>query len=357
MTTRVQPLTAADPLHRQNGRSTSGAPTLNEVAALAGVGRGTVSRVLNDSPQVTETTRAAVLQAIAQLGYVPNRAARSLVTRRSDAVAVVISEPGSRIFSEPFFGDFIRGVSEELGRTGLQLLLAMARNDVERERLYRFLAGRHVDGVLLASLHRDDPLPQVIADLGIPAVLAGRPAGPWAMPYVDADNVGGARAAVRHLLRQGRRTIATITGRLDMESGSSRLAGYHDALDEADIARDDRLVAPGDYTEISGERAMRTLLRRAEELDAVFVASDLMACGALRVLAEHGRRVPDDVAVIGFEDSTVARHTHPRLTSVRQPTVAMGRHMVRLLTGSIPANAPAPASVVLPTRLVVRESA
>jgi DNA-binding LacI/PurR family transcriptional regulator len=102
---------------------------------------------------------------------------------------------------------------------------------------------------------------------------------------------------------------------------------------------------------------MRTLLRRAEDLDAVFVASDLMACGALRVLAEQGVRVPDDVAMIGFEDSTVARHTHPRLTSVRQPTVAMGRHMVRLLTGSIPAGAPAPTSVVLPTRLVVRESA
>ncbi len=354
MTSQLEQAPGAVPAH--DGRALGRFPTLNEVAALAGVGRGTVSRVLNDSPQVTAQTRAAVLAAIEELGYVPNRAARSLVRRRSDSIAVVISEPGSRVFSEPFFGDFIRGVTEELGRTELQLLLTMARTAAERERLHRFLTGRHVDGVLLASLHRDDPLPRLITDLRIPAVSVGRPADDVALPYVDADNLGGARDAVAHLVQRGRRRIATITGRLDMDAAVCRLAGYREALAAAGLPADDRLVARGDYTEAGGGRAMRALLRRVPDLDAVFAASDLMASGALHVLADEGRRVPEDVAVVGFDDSTVARHTRPRLTSVRQPTAAMGRRMVRLLGEAMRPGAPAPESIVLPTRLVVRAS-
>ena len=329
-------------------------PTLDEVAALAGVGRGTVSRVLNDSPQVTEATRAAVRRAIETLGYVPNRAARSLVTRRSDSVAVVISESDSRVFTEPFFGGFIRGVTEGVAESGLQLLLAMARTPPERERLYRFLAGRHVDGVLLASLHRDDPLPQLIAELRIPAVSVGRIAGD--LPYVDADNAGGAHAAVTHLHAIGRRRIATITGPLDMDAGAARLAGYREALAEAGAPHDEALVAVADWSEESGRAAMAGLLAAGAAPDAVFVASDLMASGAMQVLAEHGLRVPDDVAVIGFDDSTVARHTRPQLTSVHQPVSAMGQEMVRLLRTAMAGGA-APESLVLPTRLVLRESA
>ncbi|WP_203938312.1 LacI family DNA-binding transcriptional regulator [Spirilliplanes yamanashiensis] len=329
-------------------------PTLDEVAALAGVGRGTVSRVLNDSPQVTEATRAAVRRAIETLGYVPNRAARSLVTRRSDSVAVVISESDSRVFTEPFFGGFIRGVTEGVAESGLQLLLAMARTTPERDRLHRFLAGRHVDGVLLASLHRDDPLPQLITELRIPAVSVGRIAGD--LPYVDADNAGGAHAAVTHLHATGRRRIATITGPLDMDAGAARLAGYHDALAAAGVPRDESLVAVADWSEESGRAAMAGLLAAGAAPDAVFVASDLMASGAMQVLAEHGLRVPEDVAVIGFDDSTVARHTRPQLTSVHQPVSAMGLEMVRLLRTAM-AGGDAPDSLVLPTRLVLRESA
>lgn len=349
------PAGAAAPPPGARPRGT-GSPTLEAVAARAGVGRGTVSRVVNGSPQVSEAARAAVTRAIAELGYVPNHAARSLVTRRSDSVALVVSESGPRVFAEPFFGGVIRGVSEELARTDLQLLLILAKTEADRDRLYRFLSGRHVDGVLLASLHGGDPLPRRVAELGLPAVQVGAPAdGVVLHPYVDADNRGGARAAIDHLLARGRRRIATIAGPHDMDVGGRRLDGYLDALRAAGLRTDPALVAEGDFSEDGGEQAMRRLLVSAPDLDAVFAASDLMASGALTVLTDAGRSVPGDVALVGFDDSTVAKHTRPRLTSVRQPAEAMGATTARVLTALL-AGERGIEPVVVSTHLVVRDS-
>jgi DNA-binding LacI/PurR family transcriptional regulator len=340
-------------------------PTLEQVAALAGVSRATVSRVVNGSPKVSPSVRAQVERAVAKLGYVPNRAARSLVTRRADSVALVVSEPHARFFSEPFFAGMVRGVSAVLTETGVQLLLLIAQ-DVPgspdppgRGRLERYVVGGHVDGVLLASLHGDDPLPGTLERAGVPAVLVGRPAGGvGATPasYVDADNRGGARAAVEHLVRRGRRRIATITGSLDMGVGLDRLEGYRDGLATAGLAGAGELVEPGDFTEEGGAAAMARLLARpGDPVDAVFAASDLMAAGALRALRAAGRRVPEDVAVVGFEDSAVARYAQPPLTTVRQPIEEMGRQATRLLLAQIAGEAGG-MHLILDTDLVVRSS-
>ncbi|MEU4675711.1 LacI family DNA-binding transcriptional regulator [Micromonospora sp. NPDC023737] len=339
-----------------------GRPTLDAVAARAGVGRGTVSRVVNGSPQVSPEARAAVQQAIAELGYVPNRAARALVTRRTDSVALVVSESGDRIFTEPFFAAIVRGISSALLQTPMQLWLAMAQSPVERERVEHHLTNQHVDGVLLLSLHDADPLPGLLEERGLPSVLGGRPARmlrPGARPawFVDVDNVGGARQAVQYLAGRGRRRIATIAGPQDMGAGLARLTGYTDAITGTLGGVDTDLVAYGDFSEESGAAAMRRLLEVRPDVDAVFVASDLMAFGALRALREAGRRVPDDVAVVGFDDAPIARQADPPLTTVFQPVEEMGRQMARLLVARIRGDdLPAP-HVLLDTQLVHRTSA
>ncbi|GGJ17356.1 LacI family DNA-binding transcriptional regulator [Streptomyces brasiliensis] len=330
-------------------------PTLNAVAARAGVGRGTVSRVINGSPNVSSRSRAAVEQAIAELGYVPNRAARTLVTRRTDSVALVIPEGEDRLFSEPYFSGIIRGVSAELTAVGMQLLLVLARNDGEQARLASYLSAR-VDGVLMVAVHRDDTLPDLLDDLGVPTVLAGQRSEHEPLGHVRADNYGGARGAVQHLLERGRRVIATITGPLNMDVTRARLSGYREALENADVSTDEQLIVHGDFTEEGGRTAMRELLRRRPDLDAVFAASDVTASGAVLELRASGRQVPEDVAVIGFDDSIVARHIDPPLTSVQQPIEEMGRTMAALLLDELAQQGKGRREVVLPTQLVVRAS-
>ncbi|MFF9350624.1 LacI family DNA-binding transcriptional regulator [Streptomyces sp. NPDC014734] len=308
-------------------------PTLEAVAALAGVSRATASRVVNGGAGVRRTLVEQVRMAVDELGYVPNHAARTLVTRRNGAIAVIIDEPESRIFSDPFFSRQIRGISRELNAHDAQLVLLLVEGSGDFDRVARYLAGGHVDGALVFSLHTGDGLPAVLRRFRVPTVYGGRPARPGtdaapAVPYVDCDNRGGAAEAVRHLVSLGRRRIAHIAGPRDQTSAQDRVAGYRDVLPDADPG----LVVPGDFTVESGVRAMARLLDRRPGPDAVFAANDLMASGALRVLRERGLRVPEDVAVIGFDDmASIAEATDPPLTTVRQDVEGMGRLMARLL--------------------------
>jgi DNA-binding LacI/PurR family transcriptional regulator len=347
--------------HGARGRS-GGRPTLEEVAARAGVGRGTVSRVINGSPRVSDTTRAAVEAAVAELGYVPNTAARALAANRTDAIALVVPEPETRFFAEPYFSDMLRGVGAELSETEMQLLLIFAGSDRERQRLAQYLAAHRVDGVLLVSVHADDPLPDLLSQLEIPAVISGPRSEAETLPSVDSDNYGGGRSAVEHLLSGGRRLIAHITGRLDVYGAQRRVDGYRDALRDAGHEVRESLVEQGDFTEEGGRRAMTELLARHPDLDAVFAGSVVMAAGARQVLREVGRRIPEDVALVGYDDSAIARHMDPPLTSVRQPIEEMGRRMLDLLLTEIADRRPAVSRglerrrVVLATELEVRAS-
>ncbi|WP_327259251.1 LacI family DNA-binding transcriptional regulator [Streptomyces sp. NBC_01240] len=333
-----------------------GRPTLEEVAARAGVGRGTASRVINGSPRVSAHTREAVEAAVAELGYVPNRAARALAGNRTDAIALVVPEPETRFFAEPYFSDIVRGVGAALADTDMQLLLTLVGSDRERRRLAQYLTAHRVDGVLLVSVHADDPLPDLLEQLGMPAVMSGRRSAAEPLASVDSDNFEGARAAVDHLISRGRRSIATITGRLDVYGARRRLDGYRKAVSAAGLGPDEQLIAPADFSEEGGAQAMRDLLARRPDVDAVFAASDVMAAGARQVLREAGRRVPDDVALIGFDDSAVARHMDPPLTSVRQPIEEMGRTMARVLLQEIAGKNQERPQIVLPTELIVRDS-
>jgi DNA-binding LacI/PurR family transcriptional regulator len=315
-----------------------------------------VSRVINRSPEVSAKMREAVLRAIDDLGYVPNRAARSLVTRRTESIALVVSESEDRVFAEPFFAGVVRAISAELADSPMQLWLAMVSSSTDRRHVERQLTGQHVDGVLLLSLHGDDPLPQLLEQRGLPTVLGGRPTGTAPGSYVDVDNRAGARLAVDHLVARGRHRIATISGPQDMLAGVARLEGYRDGLRAAGLPNDGDLVAHGDFSEASGMAAMRALLAARPDIDAVFTASDPMAFGAMRAIKDAGRRIPDDVAVVGFDGSPTARYTDPPLSTVHQPVEAMGRQMTRLLLSRIADDDAEERSVILAPDLVVRAS-
>jgi DNA-binding LacI/PurR family transcriptional regulator len=339
----------------ENRDRPQGAATLEAVARVAGVSRATVSRVVNDSPRVSPDVRLAVEVAIRQLGYTPNRAARSLVTRRSDSIAVVITEPPGRLFSDPFFPRLVRGVSGALADRDLQLVLLMPEHG-EEVRTIRYLTGGHVDGALLVSLHAEDPIPAALLARGVPFVFVGRPPVGANVSYVDVDNRQGGRRATRHLLESGCRRVATIAGPEDMPPGIDRLDGYREALREAHLGADAELVAHGDFTSEGGAAAMERLLDRYPDIDGVFAASDLMAAGALGVLVTRGRRVPEDVALVGYDDSPIAAATQPALTSVRQPIEEMGPEAVHLLLDAIERADRPPRRVVLATDLVPRAS-
>ncbi|MBB6475047.1 LacI family DNA-binding transcriptional regulator [Sphaerisporangium rubeum] len=329
-------------------------PTIHDVAAAAGVSRGTVSRLLNGDRYVSTSAKVAIERAIAETGYVVNRNARSLVTQRTGSVVMVLSEPQEKLFEDPNFSVLLRTATRRLAERDVSLVLMIAADDSDRERVVRYVRGGHADGVLLVSTHAGDPLPDRLRDIPVAAVAQGAvPGRETVIPYAAADDREGARQMTRYLAEQGRRRIATITGPLDTPGGALRLAGFCDVLGRRAAKK---LIEHGDYTQLGGESAMARLLQRAPDIDAVFVGSDLMAAGALSTLRSVGRRVPDDVAVAGFDDSAVAMTTHPPLTTIRQPLARVAEETVGLLLGLIDGGEYT-GPVILPTELVVRESA
>ncbi|MFI9759182.1 LacI family DNA-binding transcriptional regulator [Streptomyces sp. NPDC051963] len=328
-------------------------PTLGEVALRAGVSVGTVSRVINNRRHVSKKARQAVESAVAELGYVPNMAARSLASQRRGAVVLAISSDDPALFANLFFAEVITGVNAVIEETDLELLLVLAASERGRARLARILQSRGADGVMLLALRENDPLAKVAEAGGVPVVHGGRPLDRPPRWYVDADNRGGARQAVEYLISTGRRAIGTVTGPLDMHAGVSRYLGFREAVALAGLK--DNRVAHADFSEADGAAATARLLDEHPDLDAVFVASDAMAAGALRVLRERGRAVPDDVAVVGFNDILTAQHTQPTLTTIHQPIVALGSEMTRMLVRVLDGEEPTP--LILPTELVIRGSA
>ncbi|MFS8199881.1 LacI family DNA-binding transcriptional regulator [Streptomyces sp. CWNU-52B] len=330
-------------------------PTIHDVAREAGVSRGTVSRVLNGGHYVSPGAQEAVNAAIRRTGYVVNRHARSLITGRSDSIGFLLTEPQERFFEDPNFNVLLRGCTQALAAHDIPLLLMLAGTEDERRRITRYITAGHVDGVLLVSSHSGDPVAEQLRDAGVPLVLCGKPIGVGSkISYVAADDRDGARDMVRHLVSLGRRRVGMVTGPLDTPGGVERLAGYREVLTESGIELDERLVVSGDYSRASGEAGAELLLERAPDMDAVFVASDLMAQGVLSTLHRAGRSVPGDVAVGGFDDSSAALASSPELTTIRQPYDRISSEMVRVLLAQIGGDDP--AAVILPTELVKRQS-
>ncbi|WP_144876342.1 LacI family DNA-binding transcriptional regulator [Microbacterium sp. 1.5R] len=326
--------------------------TIEEVASTAGVSRSTVSRVVNGSTAVSPEALDAVQRAIAELNYVPNRAARSLASRQTHAIALIVPEDTTTFFGDPFFAAIVAGITGALRGSDYLLNLLIATDD-PGDKMASFVRNGGVDGALIVSHHTSDAFVERVAD-AVPVVWGGRPMRPRDGDFVvDVDNVAGARTATQHLLSTGRRRIATITGPLSMVSSGDRLQGFRDALTDAGLAP--FAEEAGDYSEASGADAARRILATGAP-DAIFVASDLMARGALTALRATGIRVPDDVAIVGYDDSSVALTTDPQLTTVRQPMYAQGEAMAGVLLSSLAGEAPE-STTILPTELVVRGSA
>lgn len=331
-------------------------PTLDEVARLAGVSRATASRAVNGGSRVSSRAQKAVDEAVYRLGYTPNQAARSLVTRRTQSIALVVPEPDERVFSDPFFARTVHIVTRELAEHDFQVVLLFAGSSEQESRMLRFLRNRQVDGAIVVSHHRGDSLPDHLATLGLPSTFIGRP---WSdterLSWVDTDNVEGALEATRLLLDRGCRRIATIAGPTDMTAGVDRLLGWTQAMQAKGRATD--AIAYGDFTEVGGSHACQQLLTEHPDIDGLVIASDLMSVGALRVLAAAGRRVPDDVAVIGADDLGVAERTDPPLTTLRNPLSEMAAEAVNLLLGQLDGGSIAPRRVVFAPTLIRRKSA
>lgn len=332
---------------------TSRKPTIRDVAAVAGVSYGTVSRVINGGHWVSPDARAAVDEAIRSTGYTANHAARALATGRANSLAFLLTEPQHLLFSDPTFALLLRGATEALAERSMTLVLLIADSAEEQANVERYVRAGHVDGVLVVSSHESDRLLSSLVSAGIPTVCTGVPLGETAdIPTVSVDEVASARMMTRYLRDQGHRRIALITGPNDTPGGRFRLVGFQDEMGEL---FDPALVEQGSYEQATGDAAMTALLGRAPDIEAVFVASDVMAVGAIAALRRAGKRVPEDVAVAGFDDSGLAATHTPMLTTVRQPWAQISATMVEMVLQVI-AGVPT-ASVVLPTTLVVRESA
>ncbi|WP_243065045.1 LacI family DNA-binding transcriptional regulator [Humibacter sp. RRB41] len=329
------------------------APTLEMVAARAGVSRATVSRVVNGSPKVKPELISAVNEAIAELNYVPNRAARMLASRRTESIALVIPESTSRVFTDPFFASIIQGVAMHLATTDYTLGIVVA-SEANPDKTRRYLTGGNIDGALVVSHHSGD---HSYARLGrsVPVVFGGRPlhAEDNDSVFVDVDNISGSMTATRHLIERGRRNIATIAGPADMPAGFDRELGWRRAMDEAGF--DTSLIEWGDFSPASGAMAMRRLLARNTPIDAVFAANDQMALGAYAVIAENGLSIPRDIAVVGYDDDALGSAASPALTTMHQSANELGAVMASTLVKSIEGQ-DVEHQTILQTRLIVRGS-
>jgi LacI family transcriptional regulator len=331
--------------------------TLEQIAELAGVSRSTVSRVINERPNVREEVRKHVLRVIHETGYEPHAAARSLVTRRTHIIGIIIPAAVTTIFTDPFFPLLLSGVTETCNAHNYHLMLSLFNGHVDQKEMYRrAVRNGYLDGVIMSSTQLDDPLvPQLFLDR-VPFVLVGR-SPDERVNYVDVDNVGAARMAVEHLIRLGHQRIATITGPLNTAPGQDRLAGYRQALEAHQLLTSENLIVEGGFSEGSGSTATQRLLSVSPT--AIFVASDMMAIGALKAIRQAGLRIPDDIALVGFDDVPIATAIEPALTTVRQNIGRLGSMAADLLLNLVenpPDERTSAHRIVLPAELVVRDS-
>ncbi len=328
--------------------------TLEDIGRLAGVSRSTVSRVVNNQ-SVSPEVRERVEEVIRLTGFTPNVAARSLASQRTGIIGVIIPNRVHTLFEDPYFGQLIRGMSRASNQAGRVLSLFLFETDEEEASLYRRVASAGlVDGVILTASRVGDPLLGQLVEGGLPFVMIGRPDRDDPISYVNSDNVGGARAAAVHLCQLGYRRIAYLGAPTNTTAGADRLTGFLEGLALCGNPTDSLPRAEGDFTEASGYRAMQELIQ--DRPDAVFVASDTMALGALRALRDAGLDVPADVAVVGFDGLPPSEIAEPALTTVRQAVVESGERAVHLLLEVIAGEVGEARSEILSTELVVRES-
>ncbi len=327
-----------------------------DVAKLAGVSRTTVSFVLNDVPgvKITDETRQRVLQAARELNYYPTAAARSLASGKTQRIGLVLGEGQRRLAADAFLPAFLQGVTASLHRRGYLLVLQMAEDVPSHEAYSRLIREQQVDGLILSGPRSDDPLLPELAEDEFPLILHGR-LGDCALPCVDVDNKAGAYQAMTHLIGLGHRRIGFISNApLSYAGAQARFAGYKQALREHEIPVLDELVRTAAFMPETGQAAVAELLALSERPTAIFAASDVVAIGVMSGIQAAGLAIPDDVAVVGFDDIFLAAHTQPPLTTVRVPAYGLGWTAAEVLISLIEGDDA--SSVTLETELVIRDS-
>ncbi len=330
--------------------------TLEDVAEKAGVSRSTVSRVVNEHPNVSEVVRKRVLKVIQKTGYHPHAAARTLASHHSWTIGLVLPHSVSFFFTDPYYPHLLKGIAQACNQHNYTLALFLVGAKDDEEKIFpRVSRGGLLDGVLVQSGHHGDQ--QIIGDLvdaNMPLVVVGRPFRSDNVSYIDIDNVKASYSAVNHLIRLGYKRIGTISGPENSTVGLDRKTGYLKALNEYNREIEKSLITEGDFTEAGGYSAMQRLL--SAKPDAIFAASDVMALGAMRAVREAGLHVPDDVAFVGFDDLPIASVEDVQLTTIRQPVDQFGVRAVELLLDEIENGINPPRHVILDTALIVRES-
>ncbi|MGE5223371.1 MAG: LacI family DNA-binding transcriptional regulator [Omnitrophica WOR_2 bacterium] len=328
--------------------------TLVDIARISGVSRSTVSRVINADPNVKERTRKKVQEVIQNLNFQPNMAARGLAAGSTRVIGLVIPVGVSSIFSDPYFPLVIQGVSSACNQLNYSIMLWLAEPKYERKTISQIIYNGLIDGVIVLSMLMEDPLIDRLSESNRPFIMIGRHPTNEKISYVDVDNRSGAYQGVSYAIRTGHRRVAFIGGPRNTISGLDRYQGYLDALQEHDLALIPELVTEGDYSDAGGYRAMKGLLPLHP--DAVFTASDAMAFAAIRAIQEAGLHIPEDIAIIGFDDIPPAATSKPPLTTIQQPIMQTGKMAAEMLIDMIENPNPQTNHVVLPTELVIRSS-
>lgn len=327
-------------------------PTINDVAGRAQVSVTTVSHVINRTRRVDPQTEMRVRQAMAELGYRPNILARGLRRRETRTLGLIVPDN-----SNPCFAELARAIEDAGFAQGYSVILCNSdRSEAKEDAYIELLLSKQVDGIILISATHDRRKFKSILDAGIPAVAAGRDLSDFPFDCILIDNDQGGYMIGRYLAELGHRRMACIASPHDGLPSGDRLVGLRRALDEAGIPLDDRLVIRGDFTYEGGQRVMAELLDREPRLTAVFAANDRMAIGAMNYLWRVGRRIPDHVSIVGFDDIPIAAFTCPPLTTVAPPKAEFAQLCISLLLERIAQKRTTPARVLLPTQLVIRES-
>jgi LacI family transcriptional regulator len=329
--------------------------TLEDIAKQAGVSRSTVSRVVNDSPNVSESVRNKVQEVILSTGYQPHAAARSLASQRSGMIGLVLPRSVSSFFIDPYLPRLTQGVAQACNQHNLTLSLFILATKEDEERI--FPPGSHhgmLDGLIVQTAGKGDKLINRLINSGFPVIVAGRPFNTSGVSYIDVDNVQAAYEAMNHLIKLGYKRIATITGMINSTAGIDRLEGYKKAIRNQGWQVDKTLIAIGDFTEQSGYTAMQQLLPCKP--DAVFAASDTMAIGAIRAVREAGLSIPQDIAFVGFDDLPVSSMSDFKLTTVRQPIFRFGAQAVMTLIDLIDNGIKPSRRIIMETELIIRAS-
>ncbi|MDO5754025.1 LacI family DNA-binding transcriptional regulator [Arthrobacter sp.] len=341
--------------NEQQGSGRARRVTIFDVAAASGVSRGTISRYLNGNGYVSEAARQAIKDAVEEVGYVPNMAARSLATRQTKNIAFVVHESHNMFYNDPNLGGMLTAANRVLSDADFQLVILILDSEQTLGRIATHLRGGYVDGAILVSVRAEDPLLGIVQELGIPAAMAGRPAGQSSVPWVDVDNAAAARDISARLLGTGRKRIAMIEGPEAMRAAQERLVGFTAALG---AGFDANLVIPTpDWGHESGFAAMQELLHRDPSIDGVFAACDALAIGAMDALREAGKSIPDDVGVVGFDDSLWAKRSFPGLSTVQQPVEEMGARMASMVLRQLNGEDLSHVHEIVPTSIVWRDSA